>query len=93
MARATIIASADCQGEFESAQRWFREWWEALAVATENYGCQCCLHIWDVEGPQEAVDDIPHTLRSCSAWADGDQVQPSARNMRPDYDSYPDINF
>ena len=37
---------------------------------SENSGCGCCVEIYDVEGPQEAIDAIPQQLRTHSEWVE-----------------------
>jgi hypothetical protein len=34
-------------------------------------GCLCCVAYWDVDAPQEALDELPKELLAGSDWASG----------------------
>lgn len=68
MPRATLIISTDEPGEREDADQWFKTWSAHLTFVSENYGCGCCVDIYDVEGSQEAVDALPPRLSARSDW-------------------------
>lgn len=86
MARATIIITTDAPEEVEAGKAWFKRWDSALSQKSENRGCGCCVDIYDVEGPQEAIDSIPDALKSSSAWVD-DQRPPNLRGEVPKHKS------
>lgn len=69
MARATIIVSADCHDEVEAVDRWFARWRERLSHVSENQGGGCCVDIYDVEGPPEAIEELPAPTRAISEWS------------------------
>src|SRR5262245_45156582 len=68
MPRATIIISADATEEREAADGWFDAWSSRMTFLSDNTGCGCCVDIYDVEGPQEAIDAIPASLSARSDW-------------------------
>jgi hypothetical protein len=69
--RATIITSADTPEEGAAAAAWFARWRAHLAYCSENTGCGCCVDIWDVDGPAEAIADLPEEIRAMSDWTHG----------------------
>ncbi len=62
MARAQIIVSVDQPQEVKFVAEWFERWRERLAAVSENTGCGCCVDIWDVDGPVEALRELPETV-------------------------------
>jgi len=67
--RATIIANTDNPGEVDEAENWLAHWRSRLAYLSEDEGCGCCVHIWNVEGPTEVILTIPARLKSQSDWS------------------------
>lgn len=68
MPRATLIIATDVPGEQTAADLWFETWRTKMTFISENSGCGCCVDIYDVEGPQEAIDAIPASLSAESDW-------------------------
>jgi len=69
--RATIIASVgDGSDAAAAAEAWFARWRDHLSYCSDRRGCACCIWIWDVAGPGEAIGEIPRDLRATSAWAE-----------------------
>lgn len=68
MARATIIVVVDEPAEVAACEAWFEKWRSRLTYCSENKGCGCCVDSWDIEGPSEAIDDIPKELAGKSSW-------------------------
>ena len=54
-----------------AAEAWFARWRPRLAYCSENQGCGCCVDIWDVEAPAEAVAELPEELSAMSEWSRG----------------------
>jgi hypothetical protein len=70
MKRATLIASADLL-EREILDAWLAKWRPALAFCSENEGCGCCVDMYNVEAPEEALADLPRSILAASEWACG----------------------
>jgi hypothetical protein len=70
--RATIIVAADAPDEREAAEAWFAKWSSQLQYRSENTGCGCCVDIWDVEGPDEVIAEIPVEISAMSDWTHPD---------------------
>ena len=58
MARARIHISVGNDKEPSLFRAWRSEWEERIQSVSENQGCGCCTDIYDVEGPQEAIDEF-----------------------------------
>jgi hypothetical protein len=59
MASAQIIVSTDHPDEVRKVDDWFARWRERLSSVSDNTGCGCCVNIWNVEGPEEALLELP----------------------------------
>ena len=68
MPKATIIVQLDCPEEVEAVERWLGMWELHLAYLSENLGCGCCVDMFDVEAPQDALDELPERVLSSSEW-------------------------
>jgi hypothetical protein len=68
MSKATIIVAVDYPSEVAAFETWFSRWKDKLAFISENYGCGCCVDIWEVEGPSEALSEIPPQCYAGSEW-------------------------
>jgi hypothetical protein len=66
--RATICVDVNRDDECAAAEAWLDRWRTQLAVVSENEGCGCCVNIWNVDGPAEAILEIPEALRADSEW-------------------------
>jgi hypothetical protein len=70
MVRATIILGADDPAEREAFESWRRDWREELSLLSDDEGCRCCVSIFRVEAPEEAIAAIPEPIRGGSEWDD-----------------------
>jgi len=70
MPRATMTIDVHNASECAECRAWFERWEGALTRVSDNSGCGCCVEIYDVEGPQEAIDAIPQQLRTDSKWVE-----------------------
>jgi hypothetical protein len=67
--RATIVVCVDEPGESAAVDAWFARWGDRLEHRSEDRGCGCCVHMWDVDAPAEAVAELPAQVRGESDWA------------------------
>lgn len=81
MVRATICVAVDGPEEVAAAEAWFARWRPHLFYCSENTGCGCCVDIWDVDAPPEAIAELPNWIQAASEWTD--PVIPSARRTEP----------
>lgn len=70
MKRATIIAAVGAEDEVAAAEAWFSRWRSRLTYCSENKGCGCCVEMWDVEGPAEAIAELPSLISAMSVWSE-----------------------
>jgi len=72
MARATILVLTDHQDEWRAATEWIDRWRTRMAVCPDGPdGCLCCVASWDVDAPQEALDELPAALFLSTPWSTG----------------------
>jgi hypothetical protein len=69
MVRATLISASDQPDEIAAMESWLAGWSQCLSYISDEQGCGCCIHMLDVEGPQEAIDAIPDLIRATSDWS------------------------
>ena len=68
MPKATIIVQVDFLEEVDVLERWLETWTPHLADLSENLGCGCCVDMFEVEAPQNALDELPDRLLSSREW-------------------------
>jgi hypothetical protein len=69
IARATIIVDVDAPEEVAQAEAWLTKWRPHLQYVSEQQGCGCCIYMWDVEGSDEAISEIPPSSGVDSEWS------------------------
>lgn len=62
--RADICVDVERPDELQAVESWFAQWRERLAYISDDTGCGCCVHIWTVDGPEEAIRAIPAASRA-----------------------------
>ncbi|HZX76880.1 hypothetical protein [Lysobacter sp.] len=67
MSKATIIVSVDDPFEVAAFETWLSRWEKMLTSMSDNEGCGCCVDIWKVEGPSEAIAELPPQIH---AWCE-----------------------
>ena len=61
MAQATLTVTIDNEREVAAVNAWFQRWGPRIRCS-DNGGCGCCVDIWNVEAPPEALTELPSTL-------------------------------
>jgi hypothetical protein len=69
-ARATICVAVDEAKEVRAAEAWLERWGDRLSYRSPNEGCGCCVDIWNVLAPDEAIRAIPELILAASSWSD-----------------------
>jgi hypothetical protein len=69
MPRATICVDVDTP-EQAAVAAWIERWRPQLPFASENEGCGCCVDIYRVEAPKDALDELPRAVFASSEWSD-----------------------
>ena len=62
MAKAQIVVNVDRPDEVRTVAAWFERWRDRLVAVSGNTGCGCCVDIWDVEGPVDALVELPEAV-------------------------------
>ena len=78
MPRATICIEVEDDAQVELGERWLAMNRDALDFLSDDYGCGCCVNLFDLEASAELLASIPDEIRGGSAWASG-----GARLERP----------
>jgi hypothetical protein len=60
----TILVESDQADDMRAVDAWFTRWEGRLTAVSENLGCGCCVDIWDVDAPIEALRELPAHLLS-----------------------------
>jgi hypothetical protein len=50
---------------------------------SHDYGCGCCIHLFDLEGPKEAIDALPTELLTVSEWTEHGTKPPPRTSLLP----------
>lgn len=59
MAKVKIIVDVGNPIEARAVDDWFARWRSRPAAVSEDQGCGCCVHIWEVDGPVDALHELP----------------------------------
>ncbi|MEI7941114.1 MAG: hypothetical protein WCK27_30940 [Verrucomicrobiota bacterium] len=68
--RASICVASDAPEEEAAFDAWLDRWKSELTFISGDYGCGCCVHLYDIEGPKEVVEAIPEQLRTSTDWTE-----------------------
>lgn len=67
--RVTVCISADKPEEGASFADWQQKWKDMIVFISEDYGCGCCVNLFDIEASEEAIADILPEIFTESDWA------------------------
>jgi hypothetical protein len=68
MPRATICVDVGVP-EQDIVHAWLAKWSSRVAFVSENEGCGCCVDLYRVDAPQEALDELPPIVFAASEWS------------------------
>jgi hypothetical protein len=68
--RATICVEARRPEQEALVNGWFERWADQIASVSDNRGCGCCVDIWEVDAPAEAISELPGEMLAQSEWSD-----------------------
>jgi hypothetical protein len=74
LARFTICAKVEIPQERQSLQVWLEKWKTKVDFVSENIGCGCCVDLYDVDGSEEAMAEVPKQMLTSSPWTRGEQA-------------------
>ena len=52
-------------------EAWRAQWKDRLSHLSNDIGCGCCIHLYNVEGSEEALAALPRGLRISNGWSSG----------------------
>ena len=73
MPRATLVINLHVPEEVEAAEVWLETWELHLNYLSENLGCGCCVDMFNVDAPHEALEELPERLSASSERADSER--------------------
>jgi hypothetical protein len=68
--RASVCISSDAPEEELAYKGWLEQWKEKMTFISNDYGCGCCVHLYDLEGPEEGISALPLSIRTTSDWTE-----------------------
>lgn len=68
--RATVCLWSESIEEKVEFTLWLTQWKRKMRYVSHDYGCGCCIHLFDLEGPKAAIEAIPHELLTVSDWTE-----------------------
>src|SRR4051794_19867316 len=71
MPRETICIVVDEPSAVDAGEKWLAANRDKLEFVSDDYGCGCCVHLYDVEGPADVLATLPDSIRGCSDWTLG----------------------
>ena len=55
--------------EVAALEAWFSKWRAAMTYISPNEGCGCCVDMYRIEGPEEAIAELPENIIATdSTW-------------------------
>ena len=61
MAKATLSVTIDNEREVMAVNAWLNRWGSQLKLSDQQ-GCGCCVDIWRVEAPAQALAELPPAM-------------------------------
>ena len=68
--RATVCFWSESIEEKVDFTTWLNVWKKKMTFVSADYGRGCCIHLFDLEGPKEAIEAIPERLLAASEWTE-----------------------
>jgi len=66
--RATVCVDVGTP-EQAAVDDWLERWRPRLPFAAENEGRGCCVDLYRVDAPREALDELPPAVSCASQWS------------------------
>jgi hypothetical protein len=68
MPRATICVDVGTPEQVAVAA-WLERWGSRLPFVSDNEGCGCCVDLYRVQAPPEALHELPAAVFAASEWS------------------------
>jgi len=72
--RETICVIVDDPASVRAAKDWLAANRHQLEYISENYGCGCCVDLYDLEGLEVVLATLPAELQCGSEWTRGERT-------------------
>lgn len=59
--KATLSVTIDNERDVLAVTAWLNRWGNKLKLSDKR-GCGCCVDIWDVQAPQQALSELPSEM-------------------------------
>ena len=69
MPRVTICIETDDRARQAEVESWLLRWHEVLGNS-ENNGCGCCVDMYNLNAPWDAIHELPEEYFAYSDWAE-----------------------
>ena len=69
--------------EQAAVDAWLERWRPRLPFVSDNEGCGCCVDIYNVEAPPEALAELPPAVFASSEWAGIQTPNQALQQTRP----------
>lgn len=84
MRRATLIFETfHDEVDRERFDDWLARWRHMLVSCSDNDGCGCCVDMYDLEAPEQALAELPEHWFSASDWTGRPQWLPPTFHILP----------
>jgi hypothetical protein len=74
--RATVCFWSGSIEEKVDFTTWLTAWRKQITYLSHDYGCGCGIHLFDLEGPWDAIAALPQALLTISTWTEEGIKQP-----------------
>ena len=68
MPKATICVDVDTPEQL-AVDQWLKRWQALVPFVSENEGCGCCVDLYRVDAPKEALDELPSNVFCSDEWS------------------------
>ncbi len=71
MPKFTIYANVEEAPEHSPVEAWLVKWEHHIAYLSANLGCGCCIDIYNVDGSEEVIAELPEEVVVRKDWSEG----------------------
>lgn len=65
--KVTLCIDVNQADHVAAVERWRQAWGSRVQFSPDNQGCGCCVDIWEVEAPDEAIVELPPSVLTSTA--------------------------
>jgi|GEM_PF-4163979 len=79
--KVTICVDVNDADDVAAMERWRQTWGPQVQLSAENQGCGCCVDIWEVEAPEEAIQELPQSVLCSDGSTPEDRHKTPAKRL------------